>query len=44
MNQWQRFLKNLGDWRGSFSQFSAQGNIVKNTPTRVTLEGVENNN
>ncbi|OAB56620.1 hypothetical protein AY600_04480 [Phormidium willei BDU 130791] len=43
MNQWQRFLKNLGDWRGSFSQFSPQGTIVKNTPTRVTLEGVEDN-
>ncbi|MFO8041469.1 MAG: DUF3598 family protein [Sodalinema sp.] len=43
MNQWQRFLKNLGDWRGSFSQFSPQGNLFKDIPTRVTLEGVEDN-
>lgn len=43
MNQWQRFLKNLGDWRGSFTQFSPQGVVLNDTPTRVTLEGVDNN-
>ena len=43
MNQWQRFLKNLGDWRGSFTQFSPQGTVLTDIPTRVTLEGLENN-
>jgi len=43
MNQWQRFLTNLGDWRGSFSQFSSRGKIVNDIPTRVTLVGIENN-
>lgn len=36
-SQWSYFLKNLGVWRGVFSQFSSDGNLVKNTPSKLIL-------
>ena len=41
--QWDCFLKNLGEWHGSFTRFSPQGEETKDTPTLVTLEGLNNN-
>jgi hypothetical protein len=36
-SQWQRFLKNLGCWQGSFTQLSATGDIVSDVTTEVTF-------
>ncbi|MGD2181781.1 DUF3598 family protein [Lusitaniella coriacea] len=41
-SQWENFLKNLGEWHGSFAQFSPQGEPLQETPTIVSFEG-ENN-
>ena len=35
--QWQRLLKNVGTWQGSFTQLSAQGQILSDVPTEVAL-------
>lgn len=42
-SQWDNFLLNLGVWQGSFTQISPQGEIKKDTPTVVSLEGLNNN-
>jgi hypothetical protein len=42
-SQWDYFLKNLGKWHGSFTRVSPQGQEVSDTPTLVTLEGLNNN-
>ena len=36
-SQWQRLLQNVGTWQGSFTQISAQGNILSDVPTEVAL-------
>ncbi|MEL6815626.1 MAG: DUF3598 family protein [Cyanobacteria bacterium J06598_3] len=36
-SQWQRLLKNVGTWQGSFTQLSAQGDVLSDTPTEVAL-------
>ena len=41
--QWNYFLKNLGEWHGSFTRFSPQGEVTTDTPTLVTLEGLNDN-
>lgn len=43
MNQWQNFLKNLGEWQGSFTQLTPEGQEIRSTPTLLTLEGFEDN-
>lgn len=43
LSQWDCFLKNLGEWHGSFTRMSPQGDEIEDTPTIVTLEGKENN-
>jgi len=43
LSQWDSFLKNLGEWHGSFTRMSPLGEEVKDTPTIVTLEGRDNN-
>ncbi|MGL5795609.1 MAG: DUF3598 family protein [Waterburya sp.] len=43
LTQWECFLKNLGEWHGSFTRFSAQGKEISDTPTLVTFEGLNNN-
>lgn len=42
-SQWQYFLKNLGEWQGSFTRFSPQGELVEDTPTLVSFEGRNDN-
>lgn len=37
------FFKNLGEWHGSFTRMSPQGDEIEDTPSIVTLEGKENN-
>ena len=43
LSQWNCFLKNLGEWQGSFTRMSPIGEEVEDTPTIVTLEGRDNN-
>jgi Domain of unknown function (DUF3598) len=39
--QWNNLLLNLGKWQGSFTRCSPQGEEQEDTPTLVTLEGLE---
>lgn len=41
--KWENFLKNLGEWRGAFTQFSLEGNQLGSTPSIINLEGFERN-
>lgn len=40
-SQWQRLLKNVGTWAGSFTQISPQGNILSDVRTEVELTASE---
>jgi hypothetical protein len=42
-NNWENFLKNLGEWRGSFTRVSLDGELLDSTPSILSLEGSENN-
>ncbi|MEH1845294.1 MAG: DUF3598 family protein [Nostoc sp.] len=42
-SQWECFLQNLGVWEGSFTNFSPQGTLLNDTPSRLSLEGLNNN-
>jgi len=37
-SQWDNFLRNLGEWRGSFTGISADGLLLESTPSILTLE------
>lgn len=39
-SQWECLLQNLGQWQGSFTRFSPQGELLEDTPTVVSLEGL----
>ena len=41
--QWECFLENLAVWEGSFTRFSPQGELIRDTPSRLTLESYKNN-
>lgn len=43
LSQWECLLQNLGEWQGSFTRFSPQGEQLKDTPTVVSLEGLNDN-
>jgi Domain of unknown function (DUF3598) len=43
LSQWECLLKNLGQWQGSFTRLSPQGDFIEDTPTLVSLEGINNN-
>ncbi|MDJ0600301.1 MAG: DUF3598 family protein [Crocosphaera sp.] len=42
-NNWENFLKNIGEWQGSFTKISPQGEILDSTLSIINLEGLENN-
>ncbi len=42
-SQWECFLQNLGVWEGSFTNFSPQGTLLNDTPSRLSLEALNNN-
>ncbi|MEQ8461969.1 MAG: DUF3598 family protein [Coleofasciculus sp. E1-EBD-02] len=42
-SQWDCLLQNLGEWQGSFTRFSPQGEALTDTPTVVSLEGLNQN-
>jgi hypothetical protein len=37
-SQWDCFLQNLGEWRGSFTRLSTRGEALEDTPSIVTIE------
>lgn len=39
---WENFLKNLGEWQGSFVQVSLDGELLDSAPSILCLEGLEN--
>jgi hypothetical protein len=42
-SQWHCLLENLGEWQGSFTRLSPSGEILDDTPTLVTLAGLNEN-
>jgi Domain of unknown function (DUF3598) len=40
---WANFLKNLGEWQGSFTQVANDGEVLGSTPSILNLEGLEDN-
>ncbi len=42
-SQWQRLLKNVGIWQGSFTQISPSGQILTEVPTEVALIAQDHN-
>lgn len=40
-SQWDCIRKNLGEWQGSFTQVSPQGQLLGDTPSRLTLVETE---
>lgn len=42
LSQWSCFLKNLGEWHGSFTRLSARGEVIEDSPSIVTFEGQQN--
>lgn len=43
VSQWECVLNNLGEWRGSFTHFSPQGEEQADIPSVITLEGRDGN-
>jgi Domain of unknown function (DUF3598) len=42
-SNWDNFLKNLGEWRGSFTSIDANGEIIDSTASILNLAGHEDN-
>ncbi|MFZ9621359.1 MAG: DUF3598 family protein [Prochlorococcaceae cyanobacterium] len=42
-SQWDNFLKNLGEWHGSFDALDASGAVLSSTPSVLKLEAADNN-
>ncbi len=42
-SQWECFLQNIGVWEGSFTNFSPEGTLLNDTPSHLSLEGLNNN-
>ncbi|HIK55661.1 MAG TPA: DUF3598 family protein [Synechococcales cyanobacterium M55_K2018_004] len=41
--QWDRLLKHVGVWEGSFTRLSTDGTVQEDMPTIIRLEGVDEN-
>jgi Domain of unknown function (DUF3598) len=42
-SNWDNFLKNAGEWVGSFTQISPDGEVLDSTPSILSLECLEEN-
>jgi hypothetical protein len=42
-SQWECVLQNLGQWQGSFTRLSPQGEEIEDIPSLITLTGVDDN-
>ncbi len=43
LSQWESFLQNLGIWVGSFTEFSPTGEKIEDIPSRLNIEGLDEN-
>jgi Domain of unknown function (DUF3598) len=43
LSQWESFLQNLGIWVGSFTQISPTGEKIEDIPSRLNIEGLNDN-
>ncbi len=43
ISQWERLVSNTGIWNGSFTQFSPTAEQIKNTPSELRLESLNEN-
>jgi hypothetical protein len=41
--QWQYVLQNLGEWEGSFTRLSSWGEFILDIPSRIVLQGLDEN-
>lgn len=41
-NNWKNFLKNQGEWQGSFTQVSVEGELLSSTPSILNLDSFDN--
>ncbi len=42
-SQWQCFLENVGQWQGSFTRLDADGQVLEDIPSLLSLEGLNQN-
>jgi hypothetical protein len=42
-SNWNNFLQNLGEWHGSFTKVSIDGELLDSTPSILNLTGLEDN-
>ena len=42
-SQWECVLENLGEWVGSFTTVTPQGELIEDIPSIISLEGVRDN-
>jgi Domain of unknown function (DUF3598) len=42
-SNWENFLQNLGEWQGSFTNVSIEGELLDSTPSILELAGAEDN-
>lgn len=42
-SNWDNFLKNAGEWMGTFTQVSTNGELLGSTPSILTLDALEDN-
>ena len=43
ISQWNALLKNLGEWEGSFTRLSSQGELLEDIPSIVSFQGLNQN-
>jgi hypothetical protein len=42
-SQWECVLQNLGEWQGSFTRLLPTGEEIEDTPSLISLTGVDDN-
>jgi Domain of unknown function (DUF3598) len=42
-SQWECVLQNLGEWVGSFTVFSPQGEPIEDIPSLISIQGIQDN-
>ena len=42
-SQWECVLQNLGEWQGSFTLIAANGELLENIPSHISLTGIDDN-
>jgi Domain of unknown function (DUF3598) len=42
-SQWECVLQNLGEWVGSFTLYSPQGELIEDIPSLISIRGIQDN-